>query len=347
MELKILPDELRLAFFALPDRRRGQVTELRFRTGAPVKLVYPWGEELLCYGGRSFPVTGQLLREIMDRATGFSPYAFQKQEAGLFLPLEGGCRLGLCGEAVWKDGKLYGLRHISSLVLRLARERRGIAQGEARRLMEKGYPESVLILSPPGRGKTTFLRDLIRCVSMAGCRVGVADERWELAAAKDGVPQLDLGPCTDVLSGCPKEVGLPLLLRVMNPQVLAVDELAGEAELSLAREAASCGVALFATAHSASLEMLRRRPGYDRLLEGGVFSWVITIKDFKTVYMERLGYHAEDRGCVSGGGGLHDERMDGAAGAAAAASQAAAASLCSGADAGGNGAAYVLRGRAV
>ncbi len=347
MEQKTLTPELAAALEHLPDKRRNAVQELRLRQGGPVKAVFPWGEELLTAGGRAIPVTETLLRELLDRATGCSPYTLRQEEAELFLPLEGGGRMGLCGEAVVREGRLRGLRHISSMAIRFARQYPGVAAEAARVLTAHGDVRSALIVSPPGRGKTTFLRDLVRLVSERGWRVSVADERRELAAAHQGVPQLDLGPCTDVLTGCPKAQAMGLLIRTMNPQVLAVDELASQAEVDMALEAASCGVRLFATAHGDGLSTMRRRPGYRELLESGAFDWCITLKGFGTVQMERLGSNAEDRGSLFGGGGVYDGRLGGTPGNAAAASAAETASAGPGADAGGNGAAYAAGGGAV
>lgn len=343
--MEFLTPELREAMAMLPERRRNQVAELRLRAGSRAKLVMPWGEELLMGPRGPVLVTDKLLSELLDRATHYSPYTLRGEESGLYLPLEGGCRMGLCGEASMQNGQLQGLRHVSSMVLRFAREVPGVAQGAADKLMQSGGVGSCLIVSPPGGGKTTFLRDLIRCVSQQGWRVSVADERRELAAGKNGVPQMDLGPCTDVLSGCPKAQAIPMLLRVMNPQVLAFDELAGQEELAMAYEAACCGVAVFATAHGDSLRSLLARPGYGTLT--AAFDWCVTLKTFDTYRMERLGEYAEDRGSLLCGGGITDERMGRPAGHEVAAWPPAAATAGPGADAGGDGAAYAHCGRAV
>lgn len=347
MELNTLTPEVQRALNRLPPKRLGQVSELRFRIGAPVKLVFPWGEELLMDGQQPIPVTDRLLKELVDRATGFSPYALRGEESGLYLPLEHGCRMGLCGEVVLQNGTLSGIRHLSSIVIRLAREYKGVAESAADRLIQNGTVQSALIVSPPGRGKTTFLRDLIRSVSVRGYRVSVVDERRELAAAKNGVPQLDLGPSTDVLTGCPKPEAMELLVRVMNPQVLAIDELASQRELALAQEASYCGVALFATAHGDSLASLLARPGYRRLLESGAFRWCITLRTYDSVRMERLGSYAEDRGSLLCNGGVADERLGRPAGNEPAAAAQTSAAAGAGTDAGRNGAAYALCGRAV
>lgn len=131
---------------------------------------------------------------------------------------------------------------------------------------------STLLLSPPGVGKTTLLRDLIRCLSTGVWinpkRVGVADERGELGV---GSLRAFLGPRVDVLAYCPKAAALMLLLRGMSPQVLAADEITDPQDIRAMEQAAGCGVTLLATAHGGSLEDLRRRPLYRELLEAGIF----------------------------------------------------------------------------
>lgn len=347
MKLETLTPQLQRAIDQLPPKRLGQVSEIRLRMGYPVKLVLPWGEEMLTDTGQPIPVTNKLLRELVDRATGFSPYALRGEESGLYLPLERGCRMGLCGEAVIQDGVLRGIRQISSIVIRLAREYKGVAETAVDRLLWKGTVQSALIVSPPGRGKTTFLRDLIRCVSLRGYRVSVVDERRELAAARAGVPQLDLGPTTDILTGCPKGEAIRSLIRVMNPQVLALDELAGQRELQLAQEASYSGIALFATAHGDGIASLLHRPGYRELLASGAFSWCITLYTYDSFRMERLGSYAENHGSLHGGGGVVYDWSGCPAGNQSATADAAAAQTGAGADAGGDGAAYAARQRVV
>ena len=142
--------------------------------------------------------------------------------------------------------------------------------------------QSTLLLSPPGGGKTTLLRDLIRAVSDGeggpALRVGVADERGELAAMYQGEPQFSIGRQTDVLDGCPKGPALLMLLRGMNPQVLAADEITAPEDAAALEMAANCGVSLLCTAHAGSLEELKARPLYRRLLDEGLFRRLVIIE---------------------------------------------------------------------
>ena len=138
-----------------------------------------------------------------------------------------------------------------------------------------------MILAPPGGGKTTLLRDLIRRISdgIEGppLRVGVADERGELAAMFHGTPMNDLGAHTDVLDGCPKSEALTLLLRAMTPQVLAADEVASAEDAAALEEASGCGTALLCTAHAVSPQDLLRRPLFQRLVCRGVLTQAVVL----------------------------------------------------------------------
>ena len=347
MRLSTLTPELNHALGQLSGARMQQLSELRFRRGQPVTGVFPWGEELICRNGQPIKVNEALLKTLLDRATGCSPYALRLEETGLYLPLENGCRMGLCGETVMREGRLFGLRHISSLVIRFAREIPGAADQAIPVLNAGDGLHSALILSPPGGGKTTFLRDLIRQLSTQGIRVGVVDQRRELAAQKEGENTLDLGPCTDVLSGCPKDQGMALLLRVMNPQVMAVDELWGTEELNTVREIAGAGVRVLATAHAGNLRKLLLRPGFRELIRDGVFDYVIELSHYQIERMERLGDGAETGRGIVCGGCVPDERMDGAAGTQSSAAADSSASAGVGADGPGDGAAYAAAAGAV
>lgn len=276
--VRALPPRLREEALSLPEADQARVEELRLRAGWPMTALIDGAERPL--GGP--PVEGAELERLVEIASGASLHAVLDQVRRGYLTVEGGHRIGLCGAAVLREGEIHTLRAISSANLRLARQMRGAAAPVLDRLCPGGRLADTLILAPPGLGKTTLLRDLIRAVSEGeGCaplRVSLADERGEVAALYNGLPQLEVGRRTDVIEGCPKARGLMLLLRAMNPQVLAADEITAPEDVRALAEAAGCGVTLLATAHGAGRADLERRPLYRPLLEEGLFRFLAGIR---------------------------------------------------------------------
>lgn len=278
----VLPLRLRKLALALPEAEKAEAEEFRLRAGRPMTVLLPAGELPL-----EAVVEPEELETLCNIATEFSRYAAAETLRAGYLSVRGGFRVGLCGTAVMKDGVNTNLKEFSSAVIRIAREQRGIADELAPRLFRNGELASTLILSPPGGGKTTLLRDLVRRLSQGvepygPRRVSLIDERGEVAVMYRGEPQMDVGPHTDVLDACPKALGIPIVLRAMNPQVIAVDEITAQADLRAALQAAGCGVRLLATIHAADLAELKERPLYRQLLSERVFRLAVRISRTET-----------------------------------------------------------------
>lgn len=274
---ELLPRPLREQVERLPGPERERIEEVRLRLGRPMSVGLPEGERFLS-GAK---VDRAALALVLEKASQCSVHTVLEQIRNGFVAVQGGHRLGLCGTGVVENGALVNLRAVSSLSLRQAREVKGIATPLVPKLLEGGRLQNTLILAPPGQGKTTLLRDLIRAISCGeGCpslRVGLADERGEVAAVWEGRPMLDVGPRTDIMDNCPKGIGLIALLRGMNPQVLAVDEITREEDADALAQAAGCGAALLATAHGSAITDLERRSAYQRLMGEGLFTRFILI----------------------------------------------------------------------
>ncbi|MBO4854621.1 MAG: stage III sporulation protein AA [Oscillospiraceae bacterium] len=256
--------------------------EIRMRAGQPVTVLLQEAEIPVGEQDQS-PVTPEELEQTCDRITGYSRYAATETLRSGYLTAEGGFRVGICGTAVMREGMCANLRNISSLTVRVARQMPGIAEELCPQLFPGGEMHSVLILSPPGLGKTTLLRDLIRLLSdgtetLTPRRLAVVDERGEIAAMHRGVPGMEVGCHTDVLDGCPKAIAIPILLRCANPQIIAVDEITLRQDLTAMAAAANCGVHLLATIHAADREELRQKPLFQQLLRLRVFQVCVTIR---------------------------------------------------------------------
>ena len=179
-------------------------------------------------------------------------------------------------------GKVLSLSNIYFLNIRVAREKRGCAKDIIPYLIHRNSIYNTLFVSPPGIGKTTYLRDAIRILSngsdrLHGMKISIIDERSEIAACRQGIPQNDVGCRTDVLDACPKAKGMQMLLRSMSPDVVAVDELGKKEDFKAVESVVHCGCKLFATAHGNSLEDILRQPFFQKLRELEVFERYIVL----------------------------------------------------------------------
>ena len=264
----ILPSRLRPHL----DPYEGQARDIRLRLGQPPEVVTGEGSFYL-----SEAVTQDDLNFIINAASRYSPWASATISQG-YLAGPGGHRIGICGEAVVKNGKMDGIRMVSALCIRVARDFPGLAASLG---MLSG---SILILGAPGWGKTTLLRDLIRQKSACGSQVCVVDERGELFP-----PDFEQGSHTQVLTGCSKAAGMEMLLRTMGPEILAVDEITAKEDCDALRQAAWCGVTLMATAHAGSLEDYLHRQVYAPLVQQNLFEHLVILHPDSHWQLERSG----------------------------------------------------------
>lgn len=265
----------------LPLDLKDRLLEIRLRVGRPVMLVHNDGDMVLSEGNT---LSKSEMEQTVQFVTRSSIYACEEELRQGFITLPGGHRVGIVGKAVLDEGRIRTIKHISGLNIRLARQVVGAANPVLPYLVESNSFVSTLIVSPPGCGKTTLLRDLIRQLStgiprlkLRGYKIGVVDERSEIAACFRGMQQNDVGPRTDVLDGARKAEGIMLLLRSMSPEIIATDEVGSPADILALEEALVSGVRLIATAHGDGIDDLKQRPVLRELVERGLFSRIVIL----------------------------------------------------------------------
>lgn len=250
--------------------------ELRLRIGKPPEMVMAKGSRWL-----QLPVTPEDIRFVVNTASRYSPWAAATVTKG-YITAAGGHRIGLCGQILLEDGQVHGLRDISSLCIRVARDFPEIGD-------DVPLCGNILILGPPGSGKTTMLRALCRRIARAEA-ITVVDERGELFPAG-----FSTGRRMDVMLGGTKAQGIEMALRTMGPQTIAVDEITAQADTDGLISAGWCGVRLLATAHAANSADLRSRRIYAPLLEQHLFDTLVIMHCDKSWHTERMV-----RGCSNG-----------------------------------------------
>ncbi len=267
--LAILPPQIRRGVDGLCSKT---LLEVRLRLGRQPELVLLTGSRLL-----QGDVTSNDLLFVVNTASKYSPWASSSIGSGC-ITAAGGHRVGLCGECIVHDGVMTGIRNVTSVCIRVARDVTGIAP-----VLRKDQG-SVLILGPPGSGKTTLLRDAVRLLSETE-PVTVVDERGEVFPVGCG---FSLGAKTDVLTGCSKLQGITAALRVMGPSCIAVDEITAQQDCQALMEAGWCGVRLIATAHAGDKQDFLTRAVYAPLAAAHLFDTLLILRPDKSWKMERM-----------------------------------------------------------
>lgn len=257
--------------------------EIRIASSAPAALVFPDGVKYIDVAGRfvtrekAVSIYPGEMPEIFAAVCKNSVYSYEDQIRSGYITTETGVRVGLCGTAVVTDENVTGMKNITSLVFRIGREVTGCAEEMFGYIFDGVRIVNTVIVSAPGCGKTTVLRDISRCFSQKGVRACVVDERNEIAAMSGGVARFNVGFLTDVLTGFSKADGIIRAIRTLSPQVVLCDELAtvDEAEQLLYAMNSGCGFVI--TAHAGSVKEAESRECIRKLTENGAIKQIIFI----------------------------------------------------------------------
>lgn len=278
MEKKTLTEELLPVFSDKLQKRlsgallRQDLTEIRIRMNLPLLVrtldrEYTLSQDgLLCRETEQpYVVSQEDIQMIFQKISQYSLFAYKEELREGFITIRGGHRIGLCGKIYYDGEGRRQLRQITSMNVRIARQMTGCSQVFFPYLTEDGSFYNTLLISPPGGGKTTFLRDLIRILSdgtdyFPGQNVAVVDERSEIGNRTKAAEGFYLGKRTDLLDHCPKAEGMLLLLRSMGPQILAADEIGEAGDVDALRYIRNCGCQLLMTIHGKNREDVLSRP---------------------------------------------------------------------------------------
>lgn len=289
-----LAPRIRKIIASLPVDLLAKTEEIRLRHSRPLIIYWAGGESYLgedgpvAVPGEAYLLTEDDLKKTIELISNYSLYAFEDEIRQGYLTIPGGHRVGLAGRTVQEKGSIKIMRDINSCNIRIARQVKGAGERVFPFLLDRrqGRVFHTLIISPPQGGKTTLLRDLARIISngigllgQRGQKVGIVDERSEIAGCFRGVPQLDIGLRTDVLDACPKAEGIMLMLRSLSPQVIITDEIGRHEDALAVEDAVHAGITVIASAHGSSLEDVLARPILRKLLDKNYFERLVFLSN--------------------------------------------------------------------
>jgi len=276
-----LPDSIREVILRVNRTCLEGINEIRLRIGKPIFLRAKDDDCIVKkIDGSEYILSNNELSRIFEMMCKNSIYAWQDEIANGFLTLRGGHRVGISGKAIYKNSNVYSIRDISGLNIRIARQVIGAGDSILKEIIKHKQFVSTLIVSPPGFGKTTVLRDLVRQMSngvgeIRGVNISLVDERSEVAAVFNGIPQNDIGIRTDVMDGISKYDGINMMVRSMGPEFIATDEIGTKEDIEAILYAVNSGVKILATAHGSNMEDLMRRSELASVINKGIFENIV------------------------------------------------------------------------
>lgn len=276
--MHFLPKNIADIINKIPPFQLEEMEEIRIRINRPIEITIKGVPKFL-----SYIIQSEDAIHLMNKISHFSIYTLDEELKRGYITVSGGHRIGLAGKVILEDGRVKAIRDISSFNIRIANEKVGIAESIMPSIYKGGLLHT-MIIGPPQTGKTTLLRDIARIISTGNIgagiqakKVGIVDERSEIAGCVSGIPQLTFGHRVDVLDACPKAEGMMMMIRSMSPDVLIVDEIGRQEDADAIIEAIHAGIKLIMTAHGNSLQDLQKRPSLKQILDQQIFQRFVVL----------------------------------------------------------------------
>ncbi|RPF55655.1 stage III sporulation protein AA [Aquisalibacillus elongatus] len=277
--LDMLPQHIEHSTIQLNDRLQN-LEEIRLRINKPIEYVFHHHSEFL----EHLTFSEQDAKEFLGKISQHSVYRMEEELRNGFITIKGGHRIGIAGKVTLSDGQVQAITQISSFNIRVAKEHIGSASKVMNHIYNHKNKQihNTMIIGAPKSGKTTILRDLVRTISngvngFQPRRISLIDERSEIAASYEGIPQHDVGRKTDVMADCPKAEGMMMMIRSMSPEVIVVDEIGDEEDVNSINEAIHAGVQVICSVHGYTLDEVLKRPSLKPLFDGQVFERYIVL----------------------------------------------------------------------
>ena len=257
------------------------ITEIRIRSKNKIIVICSKNEFVL-----DLIASPKIILDILLNVSKMSIYAIQTDLNNGFVVIRGGHRIGVCGEIIYENNEVISIKNINSMNIRIAKEKVGVARKIMPYIINENMVENTLIVSPPGMGKTTLLRDIARYISdgvyelgFNGINVGIVDERSEIAASAFGDIILDVGMRTDVISNVSKSKGMEMIVRSMGIKVVITDEIGSKEDIEAIKYAVTSGVKCIFTMHGKNLEDIMNKNEISSLIKQGIFENVIVLSN--------------------------------------------------------------------
>lgn len=283
--LGYFPDKLQKALAIDVNENFDRLEEIRLRALRPIILKLREDEKIIKYD-----VSQEEILNTVSHICENSIYSYQNEIASGFVTVKGGHRVGISGSCVIENSKVININYIYSLNFRIAREILGCSENVLREIInfEEDTIYNSLIVSPPGCGKTTILRDLIRYLSTGikdykfkAVNVGIVDERGEIAALFRGVPQNDIGTKVDILENVSKSIGMKMLVRSLAPKIIVADEIGSYEDIEAINYTVCSGVKGIFTCHGANMQDLSLNPVTKNLVALNLIEKIIFLDEKK------------------------------------------------------------------